>query len=106
MKKIALLLPVFLLLACFSFAQAFISFDVIIGKRQPTPTEQGLMATEEALHPNITQSMHDIERAMAHLNEAPENFGGHKQQAMDDLRRAWISLRKALYFRIWQDTGR
>jgi hypothetical protein len=31
-------------------------------------------------------------------------FGGHKGQAENDLRAAYISLRKALYFRLYQDT--
>jgi len=105
MKKITLLLPIFMMLACISFGQAFISLDVIVGKRQPSPTEQALMSTEEALHPNITKSMHDIEDAMSHLNDAPDEFGGHKAAALRDLRKAWVSLRKALYYRIWQDTG-
>jgi hypothetical protein len=47
--------------------------------------------------------MNDIGDAMKHLHEAPDDFGGHKGQAEADLKQAWISLRKALYFRIYED---
>jgi len=105
MKKIIFALPLLFLFASFTPPQIkFISIDVIIGSRQPTPPEVNLMRAEEAAHPNIAQSMHDLENAMRHLSDAPENFGGHKVQAQADLKQAWISLRKALYYRIWQDT--
>jgi hypothetical protein len=52
----------------------------------------------------VTRAMHDIEMSIKSLNEAPDDFGGHKGQALADLRQALISLRKALYFRLYQDT--
>jgi hypothetical protein len=61
------------------------------------------MKIEEAKHPNITKSMQDIGDALRHLQEAPDDFGGHKAQAEADLKQAWVSLRKALYFRIYED---
>jgi hypothetical protein len=48
--------------------------------------------------------MHDIEASQRALHDAPDDFGGHKGQAENDLRAAYISLRKALYFRLYQDT--
>ena len=105
MKKI-LILSVFLMASSFLFAQqrTFIDIDVIIGKRPPAPNELRMMRGEEAAHPNIAKSMHDIENAIQHLHEAPDDFGGHKLQAEADLKQSWISLRKALYFRLYQDT--
>jgi hypothetical protein len=41
---------------------------------------------------------------MEALHNAPDDFGGHKGQAEADLRAAYVSLRKALYFRLYQDT--
>jgi hypothetical protein len=38
---------------------------------------------------------------MRDLHAAPDDFGGHKAQAENDLRAAYISLRKALYYRLW-----
>jgi hypothetical protein len=90
----------------FSHAQkavAKISIDVVIGKREPVANEINLMQAEEKKHPNVAKSMHDLEDAMAHLHNAPDDFGGNKAQAEADLKQAWISLRKALYYRICQD---
>lgn len=89
-----------------SFAQQnsqMVNMDVIIGNRPPAPYEIRLMRAEENNHPNVAKAMHDIERSMKALSDAPDDFGGHKAQAQADLKQAWVSLRKALYFRIYQD---
>lgn len=107
MKKLALLFSVFMISATFLVAQPpppKINIDVIIGNRPPAPNEVNLMRAEEANHPNVTNAMHDIEKSMKALHNAPDDFGGHKAQAEADLKQAWISLRKALYFRLYQDT--
>jgi|SRR5450432_1795564 len=108
MKKIGFLLSVLLLPISFLFAQPptkqTISIEVIVGSRQPSPAEALLMSAEETNHPNITNAMHDIEKSIKFLSDAPDNFGGHKAQAETDLKKAWISLRKALYYRLYQDT--
>jgi hypothetical protein len=106
MKKFALLFLVFIASLSFSYAQPpqNIGIEVIIGTRQPSPSEAQLMRAEEANHPNITNAMHDIEKSMKSLDAAPSDFGGHKAQAQSDLKQAWISLRKALYFRLYKDT--
>jgi hypothetical protein len=80
-----------------------IAIEVIIGSRPPAPNEAQLMRAEEARHPNVTRAMHDIEASLRALHEAPDDFGGHKGQAEADLRAAYISLRKALYFRLYED---
>jgi hypothetical protein len=105
MKKLILSLSVLLLVSTIGFAQGpMISVDVIIGNRPPAPRELNLMQAEERNHPNIARAMHDIEKSMQALHDAPDDFGGHKGQAEADLRAAYISLRKALYFRLWKDT--
>ena len=105
MKKIVFFFSVLMMSASLSFAQGpRISIDVIIGNRPPAPNEGQLMRAEEAKHPNIAAAMHDIEKSMRSLHEAPDDFGGHKGQAENDLKQAYISLRKALYFRLYQDT--
>jgi len=108
MKKTGFLLSVLVFSVSFLFAQApskqTISIEVIVGSRPPSPAEVQLMSAEEANHPNITKAMHDIEKSMKSLDEAPDNFGGHRAQAVTDLKQAWISLRKALYYRLYQDT--
>lgn len=105
MKKLMYFLPVVVAFAFMSFAQPpRISIDVIIGSRPPAPREAEMMRAEENKHPNIARAMHDIEKSMQALHDAPDDFGGHKGQAESDLRAAYISLRKALYFRLYQDT--
>ena len=47
--------------------------------------------------------MHDIQKSLDALHDAPDDFGGHKGQAESDLRAAYVSLRKALYFRLYED---
>src|ERR1700731_2267094 len=102
MKKTVLLLSIFIGSATFLCAQQppRINIEVILGNRPPAPNEAQLMRAEEAKHPNVTRAMHDIEMSIKSLNEAPDDFGGHKGQALADLRQALISLRKALYFRL------
>jgi hypothetical protein len=105
MKKVILILAIVLAGGTFSYAQiARINIEVINGNRPPAPNEMQLMRAEESKHPNIAKAMHDMEDAMKHLHEAPDDFGGHKAQAEADLKQAWISLRKALFFRLYQDT--
>ncbi len=108
MKKLALLLSVMMVSASCLFAQSppprVINIEVIIGNKPPNPNEAQLMRAEEANHPNIVNAMHDIEKSMHSLHNAPDDFGGHKGQAESDLKQAWISLRKALYYRLYQDT--
>jgi|SRR5450631_2469868 len=106
MTKQALLLCLLLVSASFLSAQSSekINIEVIVGNRPPAPNEAQLMRAEEAGHPNVTNAMHDIEKSMKALHNAPDDFGGHKAQAESDLKQAWISLRKALYYRLYKDT--
>ena len=106
MKKVLFIFSFLLVATTATFAQRpgiRIDLDVILGNRPPAPNETQLMRMEEAKHPNIAKSMQDIGDAMKHLHEAPDDFGGHKAQAESDLKQAWISLRKALYFRLYED---
>jgi hypothetical protein len=104
MKKLVLSLSVLLLLTTLAQAQPRIAIEVIMGSRPPAPNEMQLMRQEENAHPNIAKAMHDIEKSMRALHDSPDDFGGHKGQAENDLKAAYISLRKALYFRLYQDT--
>jgi hypothetical protein len=59
--------------------------------------------SERAAHPNMAAALHDMYVAMSHLQAAPDVFGGRKGQAMEDLQRAIISTKRALYFRMHLD---
>jgi hypothetical protein len=108
MKKAVFLFSILMVSASLLIAQQppprIVNIEVIVGNRPPSSTEAELMRVEEANHPNVTNAMHDIEKSMKSLHNAPDDFGGHKAQAEADLKQAWISLRKALYFRLYQDT--
>jgi hypothetical protein len=61
------------------------------------------MQTEEAAHPRIVEAIHHMREALHELQAAPDDFGGHKAQAIHDCEVAIHSLRKALYFRLRMD---
>ena len=81
-----------------------ISIDVIIGVKSPSPSERSLMKAEEDAHPKMVKAMRNLEAALKNLDAAPTDFGGHKAQAQADLENAYHSIRKALYYRIYEDT--
>jgi uncharacterized membrane protein len=70
-----------------------------MGAAQPMITYQ----QEAAAHPRIVKAIHDSEGALRELQAAPDDFGGRKAQAIDDLRRAIHSMRRALFFRTHMD---
>jgi hypothetical protein len=59
--------------------------------------------SEAAEHPRIAQAIHDLEDAIAYMENAPNNFGGHKAAALDASRAAVRELRASLAFRADQD---
>lgn len=59
--------------------------------------------SEEAAHPNLVRAIHEMQNALRALERAPDNFGGHKGQAMNDLRAAIHSTKRALYYRLNMD---
>jgi hypothetical protein len=61
------------------------------------------MRSEAAEHPRIAQAIHDLEDAVAYMEAAPDNFGGHKAAALDASRAAIRELRASLAFRAGQD---
>ena len=104
MKKKTILFVILMLSGATLFAQGIhINFDVLSGRRHPDRDEAFMMRREENNHPRITQSMHNIENVISTLNSTPDDFGGHKAQVIADLQQALNSLRRALYYKIYQD---
>ena len=57
-----------------------------------------------AAHPRIVDAIRRMQEAYALLEQAPDDFGGNKAQAMNDTRVAIHSLRRALFYRLrWDD---
>lgn len=54
---------------------------------------------DEREHPRIARAIHDLEVAVAYLEQAPHDFGGHKVRAIADARAAIIELRESLRYR-------
>jgi hypothetical protein len=58
------------------------------------------MGSEAAAHPRIVRA---IQNAVAYIDSAPDNFGGHKAAAIQASRAAIGELRASLAFRAQQD---
>ena len=59
--------------------------------------------SEAEMHPRIARAIHDLEDAIAYMEAAPNDFGGHKGAALNASRAAVGELRAALAFRARQD---
>jgi hypothetical protein len=55
-------------------------------------------------HPRIAKAIHEMEDAVAYMDAAPHDFGGHKAAAIEATRHAIEQLRLALAYRAAQDT--
>ena len=59
--------------------------------------------TEAAKHPRIENAIRELEGAIDYMEKAPDNFGGHKAQAIADSKKAVSSLKLALQYRANED---
>jgi hypothetical protein len=85
MKKYA-----FILAVVFLSTTAFVNF-------QQNPK------TEASEHPRIEKAIRELEDAVAYMEKAPHDFGGHKADAIADSKKAIKSLKEALAYRAHQD---
>jgi hypothetical protein len=58
---------------------------------------------ERAMHPRIAAAITSINDAIAYMDAAPHDFGGHKAAAIQASRHAVEQLRLALAFRAKED---
>ena len=66
---------------------------------QPAPT----VRSEMAAHPRLARAIRQMEAMVRMLSEAPDDFGGNKAAAIEDMRRSIHSLRRALFYRLHMD---
>jgi hypothetical protein len=59
--------------------------------------------TEAATHPRIAAAIRELEGAIAYMEAAPHDFGGHKGAIIRDSRAAVVQLKLALAYRARQD---
>lgn len=70
----------------------------------PAPARAETTSEERAAHPRIAKAIDDMEDAIAYLESAPHDFGGHKGEALRATREAVRQLRLALRYRAMVDT--
>ena len=58
---------------------------------------------ERQAHPRLVRAIEEMKATLRDLERAPDDFGGNKAAAMEDLRRGIHSLKRALYFRLRMD---
>jgi hypothetical protein len=61
---------------------------------------------EAAEHPRLAKAIHELEDAIAYLESAPHDFGGHKAAAIEASRKAVEQLKLALVYKAKEDTRR
>jgi hypothetical protein len=59
--------------------------------------------TEAINHPRIERAIKELESAVDYMEKAPNDFGGHKEAAIADSKRAIVSLKLALQYRAKED---
>ena len=61
------------------------------------------IASEATNHPRVAAAIRELEGAIAYMERAPYDFGGHKAAAIRDCEAALVELRAALGLRVCQD---
>ena len=85
MKKLVIIFVI----ACFSSAMFLVA--------------QHNVKNEEMKHPRIEKAIHQLEDVVDYLEKAPHDFGGYKEQAIIDSRKAIESLKLAMKYRAKKD---
>jgi hypothetical protein len=80
-----------------------VTAGVLLAPLGVTFADAQTVRSEAAAHPRIAQAIRDIEDAVAYMEAAPNDFGGHKGAAINASREAVRQLRAALEFRAEQD---
>jgi hypothetical protein len=84
------------------FAAAFAA-GLLLAPMGATVANAQNVRSELRGHPRILQAIRDIEDAIAYMEAAPDNFGGHKVAAIAASHEAVRQLRAAAEFRAEQD---
>ena len=63
------------------------------------PVSRADVAEEAVEHPRIAKAIAELEDAIAYMEAAPHNFGGHKAAAIASCKKAIVQLRRALAYR-------
>jgi hypothetical protein len=69
----------------------------------PLTANAQTVRSELANHPRIEKAIREMQDAIAYLEAAPHDFGGHKVAAIRDTRAAIEQLRRAMAYRARMD---
>ena len=69
----------------------------------PIAAQAQTMHSEMEHHPRLAKAIHELEDAVAYMEAAPHDFGGHKAAAIRDSRAAIEQLRRAMAYRERED---
>ena len=72
---------------------------MLVGVVPAVSFAQATVKEEFAEHPQIRTAVRELEAAIAYMEKAPHNFGGHKAKAIADSRAAIGQLRAAMAYR-------
>ena len=70
----------------------------------PVPALAENLQQEKAAHPRIATAISQLEDAIAYMEAAPHDFGGHRADAIHACKEAEKQLHLALQYRAAQDT--
>jgi len=79
-----------------------ISMEVITGVKAPSANEFSILRVEEQKHPNLAKAMMEIKFAIKALNDAPDNFGGHKKKPLWTWKNRMSLCGKRSIFACWK----
>jgi hypothetical protein len=82
-----------------------ILFGVLLGSATTMVVAQNV-ASERANHPRIAAAIKQLNDAIAYMEAAPHDFGGHKAAAIASSRAAIRDLNLALAYRAKEDRGK
>ena len=80
--------------------------NVILGALLGSVATMCVAQNERAYHPRIAAAITQIDDAIAYMEAAPHDFGGHKAAAIASSKAAVRDLRLALAFRAKVDRGK
>jgi hypothetical protein len=82
-----------------------ILFGVLLGSVTTMVVAQNV-ATERANHPRIAAAIRQLNDAIAYMEAAPHDFGGHKAAAIQASKAAIHDLNLALQYRAKEDRSK
>jgi hypothetical protein len=88
-------------LLCACLATGLIAAPMALSAAEPVTRAE--VKAEKSEHPRIAKAIKELNDAIAYLEKAPHDFGGHKAAAIAASREAIVQLKLALEYRAVKD---